>query len=182
MPRRFIKRYLPPASEVKKHPQLKIFGSRLREPNLWHLNRYSVAGAASWGFFVAFLPVPFQMVIAALGALVFKINLPLSVAMVWISNPITWVPLYLPAYKLGAKILGGTPSPPGQINLEWLLDHFGPLLLGCLIIGLLGAALLWLMVIGFWRRHVKKKWAERRRQRAAKKSNQTQATSPPEKR
>ena len=168
MPRRFIKRFLPPANEVKEHPHLKIFGDRLREPNLWHLNRYSVAGAASWGFFVAFLPVPFQMVIAALGALLFKINLPLSVAMVWISNPVTWVPLYFPAYKLGSKILGNAPSPPGHINLEWLLDHFGPLLLGCVIVGLLGAALLWLFVMGFWRRHVKKKWAERRRKRASR--------------
>jgi len=168
MPRRLIKRYLPKASDVKKHPQLQIFGSRLRDPNLWHLNRYSVAGAAAWGFFVAFLPVPFQMLIAALGALLFRVNLPLSVAMVWISNPVTWVPLYLPAYKLGAIILGNSPSPPGKINLEWLLNHFGPLLLGCVIIGLLGAALSWLAVMGLWRRHVKKKWAERRRLRAAR--------------
>lgn len=168
MPRRLIRRYLPPAHEVRKHPHLQIFGNRLRQPNLWHLNRYSVAGAVAWGFFVAFLPVPFQMVIAALGALILSVNLPVSVAMVWISNPVTWLPLYLPAYKLGAKILGDAVTPPGTINLEWLLDHFGPLLLGCLIIGVLGAALCWLAVMGFWRRHVKKKWAERKRRRRNK--------------
>lgn len=169
MPRRLIQQFLPPREKVHNHPNLRIFGERLQYQNLWHLNRYSVAGATALGFFVAYLPVPFQMVIAAMGAIVLRVNLPISVLMVWISNPLTWVPLYLPAYKLGAKILGSAPPVPDQgISLHWLLHNFEPLFLGCLIVGSVGAGFCWLLVMGLWRWHVVQKWSERKRRRKQK--------------
>jgi uncharacterized protein (DUF2062 family) len=69
MPKRFIRRYLPDSHKIRDHKQLRWLGKILEDPNLLHLNRYSVSGAVSVGLFVALLPIPFQMIIAALLAL-----------------------------------------------------------------------------------------------------------------
>ena len=51
MPKKFIKRYLPDPHSIKENRALKIFGSILHEPNLWHLNRKSASGAFGIGLF-----------------------------------------------------------------------------------------------------------------------------------
>ena len=43
MTRKIIKRYMPDAHKVRTHKHLRIFGKRLHEPNLWHLNRIRLA-------------------------------------------------------------------------------------------------------------------------------------------
>jgi uncharacterized protein (DUF2062 family) len=37
------------------------------------------------GLFCAFIPVPFQMLLAAPSAIIFSANLPVSIALVWIA-------------------------------------------------------------------------------------------------
>jgi uncharacterized protein (DUF2062 family) len=46
------------------------------------------------GLFCAFIPVPFQMLLAAPSAIIFSANLPVSIALVWITNPITMPPIF----------------------------------------------------------------------------------------
>ncbi|MEW8398672.1 MAG: DUF2062 domain-containing protein, partial [Candidatus Thiodiazotropha sp.] len=65
MPKRLIKSLLPHHEEVRNHKHLKLFGSLMHDPNLWHLNRHSVSGAFAVGIFMAFIPLPLQMVFAA---------------------------------------------------------------------------------------------------------------------
>ena len=55
MPRKLLRRFLPSAHELRKEGQLRLFGELLHNPNLWHLNRNSVAGAVSIGLFMAFV-------------------------------------------------------------------------------------------------------------------------------
>ena len=54
MPKKFIRRFLPDPQSIKQNKALKIFGSVLHEPNLWHLNRRSASGAFGIGLFFAF--------------------------------------------------------------------------------------------------------------------------------
>jgi uncharacterized protein (DUF2062 family) len=65
MPRKFFQRFLPKPQTIRDNKTLQIFGDWLHEPNLWHLNRRSVAGAFAVGLFFAWMPVPFQMALAA---------------------------------------------------------------------------------------------------------------------
>ena len=109
MPRRFIKRITPDTEKLKAHKHLSIFGELLHNPNLWHMNRRSISGAVAVGIFCAFIPVPFQMVIAAAAAIMFRVNLPISVVTVWLSNPVTMPALFYGCYFLGAMLLG-TPA------------------------------------------------------------------------
>ena len=68
---------------------------------MWHINRRSVSTAIFIGLFCAFIPLPSQMLLAALIAIWLKVNLPLSVALVWVSTLITMGPMFYFAYKLG---------------------------------------------------------------------------------
>jgi len=155
MPRKLIQRYMPDPETIRRHKSLQCLGSLLDKGCLWRLNRHSVALACLTGLFVAFIPVPFQMLIAAALAIGIHANLPISVALVWVTNPLTMPPIFFFAYKVGAWMLGTAPQPFAfHASAHWLFHGlvtvWKPFLLGCLISGLavgvvgyIGSHLLW---------------------------------------
>lgn len=168
MPRKFLKRIMPDHSAMREHPHLKKFGERLTEPKLWHLNRRQVSQGVALGLFVGFMPILGQMFIAAGLAILFRVNLPFSVMGVWITNPLTVAPMYFFAYKVGAWVLQ-LPVNSVQFNLSWdwfsheFLSVWQPLLLGCLICGVLSALLGVFFVRLGWRLVVIRSWLQRAR-------------------
>lgn len=175
MPKQFLKRYLPDSKIIKEHKYLKVFGTLLHNPNLWHLNRYSVATAISVGFFSMFMPIPFQMVLAAALAITFRANLPLAVITVWISNPFTMPPMFYFAYKLGATILG---IPPQGFHIElswhWFTERlhliWQPLMIGSFICGSTSAAIGNILTRLTWRVCVSLSWRKRKEKRRKRQS------------
>ena len=166
MPKKFIQRFSPKPETLKAHPHLKLFGEILQNPNLWHLNRRSAAGAVAIGLFCAWMPIPFQMVLAAIVAMIFSVNLPLSVALVWISNPVTMPPLFYTAYLLGAYILDEPILDfTFRLSFEWLahmLETIAPsLLLGCFILAITSAISGYFLLRLLWRIKITKKWQGR---------------------
>jgi uncharacterized protein (DUF2062 family) len=149
-----IKRHLPTREQVLGNKALRIFGEHLRDANLWHFNRRSVARATAIGLFCAYLPMPMEMIPAAFGAILLRANLPLSLAWVWISNPVTWIPLYGPAYLLGTWLLNEPAIPMDDLTLAVLRQQLLALWLGCLLVGAFLAAAGFLLVHGLWRLRV----------------------------
>jgi uncharacterized protein (DUF2062 family) len=161
MLRKYLRRISPPAAEIKNHWLLGRLGSRLLHPRLWHLNRRSVAGATGIGLFVAFIPVPFQMVFSALGALWLRVNLPLSAALVLITNPLTMGPAYYLCYRTGAWLLGEHHITVGKNftpTITWLFEQLAliwqPLLVGCLAIATTSAVTGYCLVQILWRGYI----------------------------
>lgn len=184
--RKLIKRYMPNHHKIRDHRHLRIFGRLLHDPNLFHLNRRSVSGAFALGLFNALMPVPFQMVLSAAGAILLRVNLPISVGLVWITNPVTMPPIFYFCYLVGTWILG-TPVREVQfsISLEWLQSELAliwqPFLLGCFVCAVVSSAAGYVMMRGFWRLHVLKDWKARRERRRLAKAKLAEATvSPPE--
>ena len=166
MTKKFMKRYLPTPEKVRAIKSLQFLGDVVHEPNLWHINRHSVARAFLIGIFFTFIPMPFQMVAAVLFAIWFNANLPLSVILVWISNPITMPPIFYFNYKIGALVLD-RPVLDFHFQLSWswlsgrLMDIGIPLYLGSLLVATIGACVAYLVVQYLWRRKVRKDWRER---------------------
>jgi uncharacterized protein (DUF2062 family) len=164
--KKLLDRFVPDPEVIKKHKSLQFLGEKLHQPNLWHFNRHSVSLAFAVGLFCAWIPTPTQMAISAALAIYFSANLPLSVILVWITNPITMPPLFYFAYKVGLWFMN---APETEDNFEFTLSGLGdiwePFLLGCLIMGITSACAGYFGIQYFWRQHTLKKWAERKERR-----------------
>ena len=165
-PKKLIGRYMPNPETVRNHKYLRCFGSLVANPGLGHLNRHSVANAFAVGLFCAFMPIPFQMVLAAAIAIMVKSNIPVSVALVWVTNPVTMPPLFYLSYKVGAWLL----SMPVEhfvfeSSLHWVINSmfhiWQPFILGCFALGIFFAVASWCAVHVTWQIMVSKKWRGR---------------------
>lgn len=170
MPRKLIQRFLPDHKTIKEHKSLQFLGEHLSDPYLWHCNRHSVSKAFAIGLFTAWLPTLGQMVIAAVGAILFRRNLPISVALVLMTNPFTSPPMFYFAYLVGTWTLKLPPSVEHlNFSLESILAIFGtiwqPFLLGCLMLSVFSALLGYAIVKIVWRIAVVYSWNRRKTKR-----------------
>lgn len=167
MPRRLIKRLMPDHQKIREQKCLRFLGNCLHTPSLWHLNRHSVAGAFFVGLVCAFVPIPFQMVLAAALAVLFQVNIPVSVALVWLTNPLTMPPLFYFAYEVGQWVLGipDTEDFDFHLSTEWLLNLFQhnwePFLLGCFVTGIVTGLAGYVGIHVLWRGYVSYRWRNR---------------------
>jgi len=166
MPKRLFRRYLPSPDKVRQNRSLGFLGALLSDPNLWHVNRHSLAGAAFIGIFASLVPIPLQMLLAAILAIRFKCNLPLSLVLVWWTNPLTMVPVFYFTYRVGAWILGMPIMPPDKVSFAWL---------GSILCGLILGGLFWVMTKLIWRLTVARSWTVRKNQRQATKARKASA-------
>jgi hypothetical protein len=171
MPKDLIKKYLPDPESIRNNKSLRFLGNMLHDPNLWHLNRHSVSRAAAIGSFWGCMPMPLQMAAAAFCALRFNANLPISVGVVWFSNPLTMPPIFYFEYLIGAWVLD-MPSVPFEYELSfsWLsekLYEIGlPLYLGSVICGVVLSSISFVAINTIWKRSIAKKWRQRRQSRS----------------
>jgi uncharacterized protein (DUF2062 family) len=176
MPRKFLKRWMPDPKKIRERPGLQFLGKLLHDPNLFHLNRHSVSVAFMVGLFICFLPIPGQLPLAAAAALILRCNLPITIALIWISNPLTFPVIFYAAYKVGAWML---QRPASNFNFEasweWFTSGFltiwQPLVLGCLSFSLISALTSYCLIQWFWRWHVSDRWRQRRLVRSKRKSD-----------
>ncbi len=105
MPRDRLKKLLPTPEKLLESRTLKWFAPHLADPRLWHFNRHSLNKAVYIGVLSAFFPLPGQMLLALIGALIFRANVPMALGLTWITNPVTTLPIFYAGYYIGAKIL-----------------------------------------------------------------------------
>ncbi len=179
MPRKHLRKYLPSHDSIRQHRHVARFGTFLHHPNLWHLNRNSVAGGVAVGMFSGLVPGPFQMLTAAILAVPLRVNLPVALFTTLYTNPFTIGPLYVLAYEYGKLFTGGNGQMPPTPSFEW--SHLGvslealthwlislgkPLAVGLVALALTLAALGWVSVQAGWRAYVMLRWRRRKARRA----------------
>ena len=180
MARKIFKRISIDRHKLIASGKLSALGDRIHDPNLWHLNRHSVARAFLAGLFAgfAFLIFPGQMLVAAVLAIWIRGNLPIACGLVWITNPLTSPPILYIALQIGLWFI----PMEHHVNLNALLDFewtraslaeemrafrdmffevWQPLLLGCFVIGLVLSLSGYFAVQAFWRWHVRRDWNAR---------------------
>jgi uncharacterized protein (DUF2062 family) len=170
MPKKIIQRFMPDHQKIKDNKHLKMFGALLHNASLWHLNRRSVSKAFAVGLFFAFMPVPFQTVLAACFAIIVHANLPLSITLIWITNPLTMPAIFYFCYIVGTWIVDvPTRDFAFEANWQWLVDSvstIGPaFIVGCSVLAAVFAFLGYLTINIIWRFSVAKEWKKRKARR-----------------
>lgn len=166
MPRRLFKRFMPDPSSIREHKSLRFFGKLLHDPNLWHLNRHSVARAMGVGLFAALIPMPAQMLLAAALAIPLRGNLPIAVSLVWLTNPLTMPPVFFVTYMVGAWLMQVPPRAlPDTLTFQWITDQLStvwqPFLLGSIVCAVLLGMLGYFSTLMYWRWWVGRQWRRR---------------------
>ena len=184
MARKFLRRVLPSHESIRQNRHVARFGSLLHHPNLWHLNRKSVSGAAAVGLFAGLVPGsnPVQFAFAVLLAIGFRVNLPVAAIVTLYTNPFTIVPLYILAYGIGSLFFSNDQAvlsyPPDfnwsqlaasiEAYFAWVLALGKPLALGLFVLAAGLAVIGYLGVQLTWRTHTILAWRRRKAKRAAR--------------
>lgn len=128
-------------------------------PEFLSTNRKMVSRGVTLGLFIAFIPMPFQMLFVLVFMPLFRYNVPLAIAMCWLSNPFTMPPMYYMEYLTGSFFLGISPEPV-EMTLEWFSNNIGkifiPLYVGTLFYSVVGSALGYFLINHFWHSSVHK--------------------------
>jgi uncharacterized protein len=159
---RWLKRITPDRNTLEKLWCLKPFSARVLDRGCWTFNRHSVTRAFALGLFIAFIPpspLPVHIVTCVVLGMLFRLNLPVMIATVFISNPFTWLPQVAGSIWVGAKLMGMDLLPfLDQLkhgNFKAQIHHLcAPLLLGALVLGLAAAGTGYVLAQVAWRARV----------------------------
>jgi uncharacterized protein len=174
MPRRLFKRLTRQRHTLSNRWFLRPFRALIEHPAYWSLHRRSITLAVAIGVFVSFIPLPVHIVTAAIVAVILRINIPVTIASVFVSNPLTMVPQFYLCYRVGAVLLN-EHSHRFAFGMSWAWIQTGfvpiwkPLLLGSLVLGAASAAISYVLLRGIW--HVSLVVQYRQRKRESKNRN-----------
>jgi len=176
MLRQKLQRWLPTPEKVRGNRWLSWLGPLLERRWLWRLDRRSVSLGAAIGVFFGFLVPVAQIFLSAVVVLMLRANLPMAVMSTLISNPFTYVPIAVLAYRTGSTILGREPDEAKAAELAreadgaqadpqgWaarVMEIGTPLFVGLATFAVCGAAIAWTLVYLAWTLAVR--WQRRRR-------------------
>lgn len=182
--RRLYDKYVPTPEEIHGNRYFKPLAPLLGRNHLWHINRKSVAKAFMFGVFFALLPFPGQTFGGILAAIFLGANLPITLGVVWSTNPITIPIVFSMTLMLGFAMTG---TPEGMeafhFNVSWLMQNWDqwladnwdyamiPLFVGSLTAGAVLSLFAYIGVDVLWRRRIYKKWRARQEARALSSSS-----------
>ncbi|WP_349636689.1 DUF2062 domain-containing protein [Sulfurimonas sp. CVO] len=122
-------------------------------------NRRMVSRAVFIGFFIAFIPMPMQMLAVVAFIPFLKFNVPIALAICWLSNPFTMPAMYYMEYLTGSFFLGMEMTSV-EMNIEWFSKNIGnifiPLYVGTAFYSITVSSLAYYLVNHLWRSSVKK--------------------------
>jgi uncharacterized protein (DUF2062 family) len=143
-------RFLKHPRKLKKSPIMRWFARHFLDKRVWRPTQHTLAGGMAVGMFVTMQLLPIQMATAVVLAAIFRVNIPVAVALSWVSNPLTVPFLAVMEYKVGRWLLAlyarvpSTPFPkhlPESLADMWLAlrEHAPVMLIGGLVLGALVA-------------------------------------------
>lgn len=105
---------------LRRRPWLLKILAPIFDRNLWHPCRENVASGLSVGLFMAMLPMPGQMILAAIVGMQVRANVVIAIAACWVTNPLTQL-FVMRQQELFGKFLKeklGFPDIPFFSDLE----------------------------------------------------------------
>jgi uncharacterized protein (DUF2062 family) len=144
-------RHMPRAKHIRGTWIHRVFGDQLFDKVLWHPTGQKFAAGMAIGAFFALMPLPVQMIAAALTAFFLKANIPAAIAGTWISNPFTFPFCVYFQYRLGCFLTGRDPIHFKDSDLLASLSSAPmPFLVGIIPAGLILAAATYPVALLLW--------------------------------
>ena len=146
--------------KTTQHKKITDFLKKYKIPHEYFAaNRKMISRGVLIGLFIAFIPMPMQMAAVVAVTPFIRFNVPIAIAMCWLSNPITMPPMYYMEYLTGSFILGMEPEPV-QMTLEWFKNNlskiFIPLYVGTAFYSVFGSIVGYFLVNWLWKLSVYK--------------------------
>jgi uncharacterized protein (DUF2062 family) len=173
------KKNAPTRESIEGIRWLRPFAHRVLEPSLWRFTRRSVPRGVALGLLVGiFLMIPgLQIIGASLLALPCRANVPIAVAMTFLSNPATTPFILYLSILIGNRFVHST-ADIGTVTAmiqhgasltewaAWMASAAAPaLIVGLFVIAVVAAAIGYLLGGLLWRAWISRKWSQRERQR-----------------
>lgn len=109
------------------------------------------------GLSIAFIPMPMQMLAVLLFMPIFRFNMPIAIAMCWITNPLTMPFIYMIEYNVGSFILG-TSIENIQFDLDWISNNFFtiflPLYTGAIFLSTISSTIAYFTINYLWKKSI----------------------------
>ena len=143
------------------NPKFNEFLDKYKLPKAYFaINRRAVTKGLLVGLFWGFIPMPFQMLGVLATTPFMKFNVPIALATVWLSNPITYPPLWYLEYLTGNLILGKDGIDNIELTMQWFKEHWNdivvPLYVGTAFYSTVVAYLIYLLANWLWIKSVNK--------------------------
>lgn len=124
----------------------------------FNVNRKMITRGVWIGLFWGFIPMPMQMAAVIAVTPFIRFNIPIAIAMVWLSNPITMPPMYYMEYLTGNFLLGREGIDNIELTLEWFSNNMGdifiPLYVGTAFYSIVVSSLIFILLNWLWIRSV----------------------------
>ena len=146
--------------KTSSHKKLRDFIKKYKiPPEYLSTSRKMISRGVLIGLFIAFIPMPMQMAAVLLFVPFVKFNVPIALAMCWLSNPVTMPPMYYMEYLTGSFLLGIEPAPV-EMTLQWFKDNldniFIPLYFGTAMYSIFGSLAAYFLVNYLWKLSVRR--------------------------
>jgi len=132
----------------------------------FNINRKMISKGIWIGLFWGFIPMPMQMLAVVATTPFVRFNVPIAIAMVWLSNPFTMPPMYYMEYLTGNFLLGREGIADIALTLEWFSTNMGnifvPLYVGAAFYSIVVSTIIYWLVNWLWIRSVKEEQSEKR--------------------
>lgn len=187
MARRFFRKLAPSDHKLRQSRVLAVFGSLLLNRRVVQLNRHSAAFGVACGLAWAWIALPIQTLGAVAMALLWRGNVPLAAAFTWVSNPITWVPCFYFAYRVGLVITGAQPISGVEQELREIMGagfisgiwqsavflgenllRLYPMYIGGAVLATLNGVAAYVLVQLAWRWNIVRRWRFRHASRVSR--------------
>ncbi len=169
----WVARNMPTREQMEGNRFLRPFAARVLRPELWRFTRRSVPRGVALGMLVGIIIPIAQIVLAAIFALPVRANVPVAALTTFVTNPITTPLIWILSYNVGSFILRvdamtyGSPIAGsvqyGQLGewMQWLTGATLVTAFGIIIVGIVAAAISYLLSLWGWRWWIGRKWQRR---------------------
>jgi uncharacterized protein (DUF2062 family) len=166
-----MKRWFPTREKMVRSRWLAPVAHHFHDDRLWQMDRGSIARGVAIGLFFGLLLPLAQFLFAVAFAIWLRGHVAVAAAATFVTNPLTFAPLYWLAHRIGSALLGqsrtqaeagaamveaqahATAASEGWFNATWeaVVYAGAPLVVGLAVMAVIGALIGFSVVWLLWR-------------------------------